>query len=601
MNIPTDLPTKHKNLISWVYDMAEMCQPDKVVWLDGSEAEKDRLEREAVETGEVLRLNEETLPGCLYHRTSTNDVARVENLTFICSKEKIHAGPTNNWMPPKEGYAKAADIFKGSMKGRIMYVIPFSMGPVGSDFSKIGVQLSDSIYVALNMRIMTRMGQAVIDALGENGEFTKCLHGKADINPERRLILHFPEDNAIWSVGSGYGGTALLGKKCLALRIASALAHKEGWLAEHMLILGIEKDGKTQYVTAAFPSACGKTNLAMIIPPEGLKHKGYKIWTVGDDIAWLRIGEDGRLWAVNPEAGFFGVAPGTNSQSNPNALASVQKNTIFTNVVLKDDKTVWWEEGEGAPPAEATDWKGNRWKPGQKDADGKEINGAHPNSRFTAPLTQCPSVSPKWDDTQGVPISAVIFGGRRARLAPLVYETRSWNHGVYVGATVASERTAAQYGKQGEVRRDPMAMLPFCGYNMGDYFSHWLEMGKKIPNAPKIFHVNWFRRDENGKFLWPGFGENLRVLEWIIARTQGQGDAVETPIGKVPTKDALDLTGLDIDDSTLEKLFEVNGDDWKNEIADHKKFFDTFGDQTSPELWKEHEDLKNRLTAVPAN
>ena len=600
MTKKTDLPTKNKKLISWVEEMAEMCLPDSVVWLDGSESEKDRLEAEAVSTGEMLRLNEELLPGCLYHRTNPNDVARVEDLTYICCEEEENAGPTNNWMAPEEGYKKAAAIFKGSMKGRTMYVIPFSMGPVGSDFSKIGVQLSDSIYVALNMRIMTRMGRAVLDVLGEKGEFTKCLHGKADIHPERRLILHFPDDNAIWSVGSGYGGNALLGKKCLSLRIASSLAHKEGWLAEHMLILGIEKDGKTDYVTAAFPSACGKTNLAMLIPPEGLKHKGYKIWTVGDDIAWLRIGDDGRLWAVNPEAGFFGVAPGTNSKSNPNALKSVQKNTIFTNVVLKDDKTVWWEDGEGDAPSEATDWKGNRWSPGKKDAKGKDIKGAHPNSRFTAPLTQCPSASAKWDDPKGVPISAVIFGGRRARLAPLVYEARSWNHGVYIGATVASERTAAQYGKQGEVRRDPMAMLPFCGYNMGDYFSHWIEMGKKIPKAPKIFHVNWFRKDENGKFLWPGFGENLRVLEWILARTQGQGEAVETPIGKVPGKDGLDLTGLDIGDDSLRKLFEVNGDDWKNEISDHKKFFDIFGDKTAPELWKEHEELKERLTAVAA-
>lgn len=591
-------PTKHKKLIAWVDKMARLCAPSKVVWLNGSEEEKNRLETEALKTGELLRLNEQKLPGCLYHRTNLNDVARTENLTYICSKKKEDAGPTNNWMSPEDGYKKAGEIFKDSMKGRTMYVIPFSMGPLGSEFSKIGIQLSDSLYVALNMRIMTRMGQAILDMLGPEGEFTRCLHSKADLNPERRLILHFPDDNAIWSVGSGYGGNALLGKKCLALRIASALAHKEGWLAEHMLILGVEKNGKTEYVTAAFPSACGKTNLAMLIPPEGLKAKGYRIWTVGDDIAWLRIGPDGRLWAVNPEAGFFGVAPGTNSKSNPNALATVGKNTIFTNVLLKDDKTVWWEDGEGEPPASGVDWQGRPWKPGQKDKDGKTIAGAHANSRFTAPLEQCPSISRKWDDPAGVPISAIIFGGRRARLAPLVYEAGSWNHGVYIGATVASERTAAQYGKQGEVRRDPMAMLPFCGYNMGDYFSHWIAMGKKIPKPPKIFHVNWFRKDNKDKFLWPGFSENLRVLEWILARCRGEVGAEETPIGRVPPRGALDLTGLDLSEGTMDALFEVNAEDWRAELEDHKEFFKIFGDRLAPEIWQEHEALKERLAGV---
>jgi len=482
-----------------------------------------------------------------------------------------------------------------------MYVIPFSMGPVGSSFSKIGVQLTDSIYVCLSMRIMTRMGQTVLDALGSDGEFTKCLHGKADLNPERRLILHFPEDNAIWSVGSGYGGNALLGKKCLSLRIASWLAKQEGWLAEHMLIPGLEKDGKTRYITAAFPSACGKTNLAMLIPPEGLKHKGYKITTVGDDIAWLRQGPDGRLWAVNPENGFFGVAPGTNSKSNPNALATAQKNTIFTNVVFDTEhKTVWWEDGEGEAPKQALDWLGRPWKEGITYEDGKPVKGAHPNSRFTSPISQCPAASNKIDDPKGVPIDAMIFGGRRARLAPLVYETLSWDHGVYAAATVASERTAAQYGKQGEVRRDPMAMLPFCGYNMGDYFAHWIKMGKKTPKPPKIFHVNWFRRDKDNKFLWPGFGENLRVLEWVIERCEGKGEAEETPIGFVPKKGALDMTGLDLPEGTMEQVLEVNPEEWKAELEDHKKFFEKFGSKLPKELREQLTALEERLAAVPA-
>lgn len=592
--------TQHTNLKAWVDEMSQLCRPEQVVWLDGSAEEKKKLEDEAVASGELLRLNEEKFPGCFYHRTDPKDVARTENLTFICTKKEEDAGPTNHWMKPEEGYAKTSEIFKGSMKGRTMYVIPFSMGPVGSEFSKIGIQITDSIYVCLNMGIMTRMGQQVLDTLGDAGEFTKCLHGKADLNPERRLIMHFPEDNTIWSVGSGYGGNALLGKKCLALRIASWLAKQEGWLAEHMLILGIEKDGKTRYITAAFPSACGKTNLAMLIPPDGLKHKGYKITTVGDDIAWLRQGHDGRLWAVNPEAGFFGVAPGTNSKSNPNALASVQKNTIFTNVLLGSDKTVWWEDGEGEPPAKGTDWLGRPWEPGIEDEAGEKINGAHPNSRFTAPLTQCPSAAENWDDPKGVPIDAIIFGGRRARLAPLVYETLSWDHGVYVGATVASERTAAQYGKQGEVRRDPMAMLPFCGYNMGDYFKHWIQMGKKTPKPPKIFHVNWFRRDQDNEFLWPGFGENLRVLEWVLDRCDGKGEAETTPIGFVPAKDSIDLAGLDLSEETMTKVLEVNAEDWKAELGDHKEFFKKFGDNLPNELKEQLKALEDRLTAVPA-
>jgi phosphoenolpyruvate carboxykinase (GTP) len=591
--------TDNAKLVKWVEEMAALCAPQKIVWLDGSESERLRLESEAVASGELTPLDPTKYPGSFYHRTDSRDVARTEHLTFICTKDQEDAGPTNLWMSPAEGYERASDILEGSMTGRTMYVIPFSMGPVGSPFSKIGVQLTDSIYVCLNMRIMTRIGKPVLDALRYDGEFTKCLHGKAELDPERRLILHFPEDNAIWSVGSGYGGNALLGKKCLSLRIASWQARQEGWLAEHMLILGIEDPkGRVEYVTAAFPSACGKTNLAMLIPPEGLKNKGYKVWTVGDDIAWLRVGADGRLWAVNPEAGFFGVAPGTNSKSNPTALATIRQNTIFTNVLLGDDKTVWWEDGEGAPPSSGTDWQGKPWKPGQKDEAGKPVLGAHPNSRFTAPFHQCPSASPKADDPKGVPISAVIFGGRRARLAPLVYQTFDWDHGVYAGATVASERTAAQYGKQGEVRRDPMAMLPFCGYNMGEYFSHWIQMGKRIPNPPKVFHVNWFRRDENNKFLWPGYGENLRVLEWVLARARGEGKARQTPIGWVPTEDALDLTGLSLPPGTMEKLFAIDPSEWKAELEDHAKFFAKFDGDVSPELTRQGKLLAERLEAV---
>jgi phosphoenolpyruvate carboxykinase (GTP) len=591
----------HLKLQAWVSEMAKLCQPDKVVWIDGSQEEKELLENEAVSTGEMIRLNEEKLPGCLYHRTDANDVARTEHLTFICTRHKEDAGPTNNWLAPEDGYKKASSYFAGSMTGRTMYVIPFSMGVVGSPFSKIGVQITDSIYVVLNMRIMTRVGESVLRQLGSNGAFTKCLHGKGDLDVKRRMILHFPEDNAIWSVGSGYGGNALLGKKCLSLRIASYLARKEGWLAEHMLILGIEdKIGKVEYVTAAFPSACGKTNLAMLIPPEGLKAKGYKVWTVGDDIAWLRVGPDGRLWAMNPEAGFFGVAPGTNSKSNPNALATVKTNTIFTNVALRDDKTVWWEDGEGPAPESCLDWQGKPWKPGMKDAHGKPIPAAHPNSRFTSPAGQCPSISKHWEDAQGVPISAIIFGGRRESVAPLVYESLDWDHGVYMGATVASERTAAQVGKLGEVRRDPMAMLPFCGYHMADYFTHWLEMGGRIPKPPRIFHVNWFRKNEQGKFLWPGFGDNLRVLEWVLARCRGEGKARKTPIGMVPAQDGLDLSGLDLAPGALEELLDVRREEWEKELEGHKSFFDSLGSRLSPRLWNQYEGLKDRLGAKVA-
>jgi len=587
---------EHKNLNEWVKEMTGMCQPEGIVWIDGSEAEKERLEKEALSIGEILLLDQKKWPGSIYHRTKENDVARTEHLTYICTTRKEDAGPTNNWMFPSEAYKKAAEIFKGSMKGRTVYVVPFSMGPVGSPFSIIGVELTDSIYVVLNMRIMTHIGEKVLKALGSEGEFTKCLHGKADLDINKRLILHFPEDNTIWSVGSGYGGNVLLGKKCLALRIASYLAKKKGWLAEHMLILGIEEpNGHIEYVAAAFPSACGKTNLAMLIPPEGLKNKGYKIWTVGDDIAWMRIDSDGQLWAINPESGFFGVAPGTNSKTNPNALETIRKNTIFTNVLLTKVGDVWWEDGEGAPPQEGIDWRGKPWKPGMKDANGNVLKGAHPNSRFTAPFAQCPSASFRIEHHHGVPISAIIFGGRRTHLAPLVYEAFNWQHGVYVGATMASERTAAQFGKQGEVRRDPMAMLPFCGYNMADYFEHWLNMGKKMEKAPKIFHVNWFRQGEEGKFLWPGYGENLRVLEWILDRCNNIVKAKKRPIGYLPNPQDIDLTGLNLKKESLDKLLNIDIEAWKEELKGHKEFFEQFGERLPKELWDEYNSLKERL------
>ncbi|MFC1577067.1 phosphoenolpyruvate carboxykinase (GTP) [Candidatus Omnitrophota bacterium] len=588
--------SKNEKLNKWVKEMAAMCRPDKIVWINGSEEEKSRLTQEAFSTGELLEMNQEKMPGCVYHRTAINDVARTEGLTFICTDKKSDAGPTNNWMSPKDAYKKAAEIFRSSMIGRTMYVIPFSMGPVGSPFGKIGVELTDSIYVVLNMRIMTHIGRPVLDLLDKGADFTKCLHGKADLDINRRLILHFPEDNAIWSVGSGYGGNVLLGKKCLSLRIASALGKKEGWLAEHMLIMGLEDPkGKITYVAAAFPSACGKTNLAMLIPPEGLKKKGYRIWTVGDDIAWMRIDSDGSLWAINPETGFFGVAPGTNSKTNPNAIATVRSNTIFTNVLLKMDKTVWWEEGEGPAPKEGVDWQGRPWKPGSKDKDGKVIKGAHPNSRFTAPLSQCPSASNRLEHHHGVPISAIIFGGRRARLAPLVYESFNWQHGVFVGATMASERTAAQYGKQGEVRRDPMAMLPFCGYNMADYFRHWLSMGKKIAKKPRIFHVNWFRQDKEGNYLWPGYNENLRVIEWIVDRCSGNAEAEELPIGYIPTPESIDMTGLKISKAALKKLLSIDRKEWKKDLEEQKEFFKRFGKGLPKEIADEYRALKKRL------
>ncbi len=586
----------HEKLSAWVKEMASMCNPDSFVWIDGSESQKNQLQKQAIETGEILELNQEKLPGCLFHRTALNDVARTEHLTYICTPDKNEAGPTNNWMAPDEAYAKAGEIFKDSMVGRTMYAIPFSMGPVNSEFSKIGVELTDSIYVVLNMLIMTRAGVEVLKALGETGEFTKCLHSKADLDINRRLILHFPLDNTIWSVGSGYGGNVLLGKKCLSLRIASFLGKTEGWLAEHMLIIGIEdKKGNVTYLAAAFPSACGKTNLAMLIPPESMKKKGYKVWTVGDDIAWLRIRDDGSLWAVNPESGFFGVLPGTNSKTNYNAVATMQKNTIYTNVLLKEDGTVWWEDADGPVPQEGIDWTGKPWKPGTKDENGNIIKGANPNSRFTAPIKQCPVASPHIDSPQGVPISAIIFGGRRAHVAPLVYESFDWQHGVFVGSTMASEITAAQYGAQGAVRRDPMAMIPFCGYNMADYFSHWLNVGKKIKNKPGIFHVNWFRTGKDGKFLWPGYGDNLRVLEWIIKRCKKEVDADRTCIGFIPEAKDLDFEGLNLSPDTIKELLEIDISDWTNEAQEVKSFYDKFEGRIPQELNDELANLVKRL------
>ncbi len=587
---------KHKGLQTWVNKMAAMCRPDHIVLINGSEKQKKELEQEAIYTGEIIKLNQEKLPGCLYHRTATNDVARTEHLTFICTKKKADAGPTNNWMSPKDGYKKAAGYFNGAMRGRTMYVIPFSMGPVGSPFSKIGVELTDSIYVVLNMMIMTRVGESVLEVLDTDGQFTKCLHSKADLDINKRLILHFPEDNTIWSVGSGYGGNVLLGKKCLSLRIASFLAEKEDWMAEHMLILGIEKpNGRIEYITGAFPSACGKTNLAMLVPPESLKKKGYRVWTVGDDISWMRVDSDGALWAINPESGFFGVLPGTNWKTNQNAMAAIQKNTIYTNVLLKPDHTVWWEEGDGPPPPQGIDWMGQPWHPGMKDKDGKPVKGANANARFTAPVSQCPSASYRLDHHHGVPVSAVIFGGRRSSLAPLVYEAFSWQHGVYLGSTMTSERTAAQYGKQGEVRFDPMAMLPFCGYDMAKYFKHWLDMGKKMEKPPRIFYVNWFRRDEDGKFIWPGFSENLRVLNWIMDRCEGRVDAIRTPLGYIPKYEDLDMEGLDFPREKWDKLFYLNKKEWKKELVLQKEFLGKFGKGLPKEITEEYNAFKKRL------
>ncbi len=586
--------TNNKNVLNWIEEMKALVKPDKVVWIDGSEEQLKELRDLSISIGEMEELNEEKLPGCLLHRTAVNDVARVEGRTYICSRNKEDAGPTNNWEDPQVMYEKLKKLYDGCMQGRTMYVIPYCMGPIGSPFSKVGVELTDSTYVVLNMDIMTRMGQAAFDQLGdESNDFVRGLHSKAKLEEENRYIVHFPEDNAIWSINSGYGGNVLLGKKCFALRIASYQAKMEGWMAEHMLILGLENpQGEIKYVCAAFPSACGKTNLAMLIPPKKFLEAGYKVWTVGDDIAWLRIGPDGRLWAINPENGFFGVAPGTNVKSNPNALESTRKNTIFTNVVHNlDDNTVWWEGLDKNPPKNAVDWMGNKWD----CTDGSK--GAHPNSRFTAPAVNCPCISSEFANPQGVPVSAIIFGGRRAKTAPLVYQSRDWQHGVFVGSTMASETTAAAAGgKVGVVRHDPMAMLPFCGYHMGDYFAHWLEMGKKLGDkAPKIFNVNWFRTDDEGHFIWPGFGDNMRVLNWIVDRCEGKADAVETPIGYEPKPEDIDTEGLDIDLDTLKGLLNVDKDLWKEEAKGIHEFYAKFGDKLPKELEAELANLEANL------
>ncbi|MEG1646425.1 MAG: phosphoenolpyruvate carboxykinase (GTP) [Clostridia bacterium] len=586
--------TTNKKVLEYVENTAKQCKPDNIVWIDGSEKLYNELIAQAISTGEMIKLNDQLLPGCFLHRTAVNDVARVEGRTFICSKKEEDCGPTNNWWEPSQAYAKLNSILDGCYKGRTMYVIPFSMGPVGSPLSKIGIELTDSIYVVLNMRIMTRVGQNVLDALGNSNDFVRGTHAKVNIDEANRYICHFPEDNTIISVNSGYGGNVLLGKKCFALRIASYQGKTEGWQAEHMLILGIEKpDGKTIYMAAAFPSACGKTNLAMLIPPEGYQKAGYKVWTVGDDIAWIKQGKDGRLYAINPENGFFGVAPGTNAKSNFNALASASKNAIFTNVAYNlDNGTVWWEGLDKNPPKHALDWTGAPWDP-----DTSDKKGAQPNSRFTAPAVNCPCISKEFENPAGVPISAFIFGGRRAQTTPLVYQATDWDNGVFVGSIMASETTAAAAGAVGVVRRDPMAMLPFCGYHMGDYFKHWLEIGKKVPKdkQPKFFNVNWFRLDENGKFIWPGFGDNMRVLDWMIKRIEGTVDAVETPIGYVPYAEDINRDGLDLPLQTLKDILVVDKDTWKKEAEGIKEFYGKFGDKLPKELEKQVEKLKANL------
>ncbi|MBR4101499.1 MAG: phosphoenolpyruvate carboxykinase (GTP) [Oscillospiraceae bacterium] len=575
--------TNNQNVLKWVDEMIALCKPDKVVWIDGSKEQLDALIKEVTslpdgDPNKMYVLNQEKLPGCLYHRTAVNDVARVEDRTFICTKTQQDAGPTNYWCDPQEMYAKLTPMYDGVMKGQTMYVIPYSMGPVTSPISKVGVELTDSIYVVLNMNIMTRMGKDAFTKLGDtSNDFVRGLHSKADVDPENRYICHFPEDNTIWSINSAYGGNVILSKKCFALRIASFQGKNEGWMAEHMLILGVEKpNGETKYVCAAFPSACGKTNLAMLIPPEGYRNKGYKVWTVGDDIAWLKPGPDGRLYAINPENGFFGVAPGTNINSNPNALQSTMSDTIFTNVAINnDDNTVWWEKLDKNPPVNATEWTGPVVNGPEFIANGGKL--AHPNSRFTAPAKNCPCLSPEFDNPQGVPVSAIVFGGRRASTTPLVYQSFDWTHGTYMGSAVSSETTAAAAGAVGVLRHDPMAMKPFIGYNVGDYWAHWLEMGEKLGDkAPKIFNVNWFKQDEDGNFIWPGFGDNMRVLDWIIERCEGNVDAEETAIGYLPKKGDINVEGIEdeVTSEIMDKLLAVDTDLWKKEIAEMRRYYD---------------------------
>jgi phosphoenolpyruvate carboxykinase (GTP) len=577
----------NSTLRAWVDECARQTRPARVVWCDGSQEEYDRLIDEMLRAGTLQSLNPAEYPGCTLHRSHPTDVARTEQLTFICTERQEDAGPTNNWMSPRDAEERVGRLFDGCMEGRTLYVVPYLMGPAGSPYSRVGVEITDSAYVVANLRIMTRMGQPALEQLGSSDDFVRGLHSLGDLSPDRRFILHLPERKLIWSIGSGYGGNALLPKKCFALRVASWLARAEGWLAEHMLILGLEDpEGRITYMAAAFPSACGKTNLAMLVAPAS--QRGWRVWTVGDDIAWMHFGRDGRLYAINPEAGFFAVAPGTSARTNPNMMATIRRNTLFTNVALKPDGTPWWEGLDGPAPESALDWQGRPWKPGGPPA-------AHPNSRFTAPARQCPGISSRLDDPGGVPISAILFGGRRTKLGPLVYETFDWRHGVFVGASMGSETTAAAGGKLGVTRRDPMAMLPFCGYNMADYFGHWLRVGTRSDEAPGIFHVNWFQTDADGRFLWPGFGENLRVLRWILARCRGEGDAVRTPVGYVPTPGSLDLSGLNLAPGAVDRLLSVDRGAWLRETEDQGRFFESFGDRLPPELWDEHERLAHRL------
>jgi phosphoenolpyruvate carboxykinase (GTP) len=575
-------------LEQWVDQAAAITRPKNIHWCDGSEAEYQRMIAGMLASGVFIELNQKEYPNCYLHRSDPSDVARTEHLTFVCTANQDDAGPNNNWMPPAQAKEKVGKLFAGAMTDRTMYVVPYIMGPVSSPYSQIGVEITDSAYVAASMRIMTRMGQVALERLGASDNFVKGLHSLGDLSPERRFIVHFPEERLIWSVGTGYGGNVLLGKKCFALRIGSFMGRQEGWLAEHMLIVGVEEpSGRTTYIAAAFPSACGKTNLAMLVPPES--QQGFKVWTVGEDIAWMQVGADGRLWAINPEAGFFGVAPGTNYKTNPNVMATVNRNSFFTNVALTPEMCPYWEGMDGEPPREAIDWQGKRWTP----ATGTKA--AHPNSRFTTPARQCPSISPRWEDPNGVPISAILFGGRRSTLVPLVFQSFSWPHGVFLGATMTSETTAAATGKVGVVRYDPMAMLPFCGYNMGDYFAHWLRMGQRLQAAPLVFRVNWFRASEDGRYLWPGYGENLRVLRWVISRVHGEIGAVETPIGLLPHAEDIDTRGIKVSPAALKEMLTVDREGWRQAAAGQQEFFSKFGDRLPRQLYQQNEALSERL------